>query len=242
MKPKIIFSDFDGTLTDGVKFTSDFLKVIELLESHNVPMVIVTGRSKSWAHFFLTHFPSLKVVISEGGGVISRAGADTIINDEAMVEADVLNQLEHFCHKLKTRFPNLQLTADSFGRQCDRAIDLIDLKKMPSLQREVEEFMKQEKVNFSVSSVHLNFWCGDISKFKAVEHYLHTEGVSEKDCLYFGDAPNDQSMFKHFTQSVGVSNIEDVLDQLTHKPKIVLKGLENRGPVGVLSYLTILLK
>jgi len=242
MKPKILFSDFDGTLTDGVKFTSEFLQIVDLLENKKIPMVIVTGRSKSWAHFFLTHFPSLKVVISEGGGVISRAGLDSLISDEVMVETDILDRLKHFCHKLQTRFPNLPLTADSFGRQCDRAIDLIDLKKIPSLQSEVENFMKQEKINFSVSSVHLNFWCGEISKFKAVENYLHSIGVSEKDCLYFGDAPNDQSMFKHFTHSVGVSNIEEVIDQLTHKPKVVLKGHQNRGPMGVLAYLTDLLK
>jgi len=242
MKPKIIFSDFDGTLTDGVKFTAEFLQVVDLLENNNIPMVIVTGRSKSWAHFFLTHFPSLKVVISEGGGVISRAGDDTIISDELMVEVDVIEKLGHFCHKLQVRFPNLPLTADSFGRQCDCAIDLIDLKKIPSLQDEVEQFMKEEEVNFSVSSVHLNFWCGDISKFKAVDYYLHHLGLSESNCLYFGDAPNDQSMFKHFTHSVGVSNIEKVIDQLTFKPKVVLKGVENRGPMGVLAYLTDLLK
>jgi len=49
-------------------------------------------------------------------------------------------------------------------------------------------------------------------------------------------------MFKHFTHSVGVSNIEEVMDQLTFKPKVVLKGVENRGPMGVLAYLTDLLK
>lgn len=242
MTPKMIFSDFDGTLTDGVEMTKEFLDVVSLLKSKNIPLVIVTGRSKSWAHFFLTHFPFLRAVISEGGGVISRSDESGLIFDEVLVDTKTLDELNHVCHKLKVRFPQLPLTADSFGRQCDRAIDLIDLNRVPLLKNEVEKFMNDEKVSYSYSSVHLNFWLGELSKFKAVEYYLKDLGIKEDQCIYFGDAPNDQSMFKHFTHSVGVSNISDVLHLLNHKPKIVLEGKENRGPFGVKNYLEKLLK
>ncbi|GAB4012606.1 MAG: HAD-IIB family hydrolase [Bdellovibrio sp.] len=242
MIPKIVFSDFDGTLTDGVELTKEIFDILNLLKSKNIPLVIVTGRSKSWAHFFLTHFPVLKAVISEGGGVISRMSDDGLISDEALVSKEVLDQLKHVCHKLEMRFPNLPLTADSFGRQCDRAIDLIDLNKIPMLKDEVEDFFKLEKVSYSYSSVHLNFWCGEISKFKAVEYFIKEIGIDEKDCLYFGDAPNDQSMFNHFSHSVGVSNIQESLDKISIRPKVILQGTENRGPYGVKNYLEKLLK
>jgi hypothetical protein len=35
---------------------------------------------------------------------------------------------------------------------------------------------------------------------------------------------------------VGVSNIKHCLHRLTHKPRIILEGDENAGPLGVLNY------
>mgnify|MGYP000963175591 CR=1 FL=1 len=61
--------------------------------------------------------------------------------------------------------------------------------------------------------------------------------ISADETIFYGDAMNDESMFKDFQNSVGVSNIISVLDKLTHKPSIVLEGKENAGPNGVLHHL-----
>ena len=60
--------------------------------------------------------------------------------------------------------------------------------------------------------------------------------------MYYGDALNDETMFKHFPHSVGVSNINDVLDKLEFKPSVVLEGKDNEGPYGVFNHLTSHLK
>ena len=70
LKPKIVFSDFDGTLTYGSRLLSAFFQILELLEKNNIPLVIITGRSLSWGQFLISHFPYLKHVITEGGGNI----------------------------------------------------------------------------------------------------------------------------------------------------------------------------
>ncbi|MFA5583962.1 MAG: hypothetical protein WDA09_07080, partial [Bacteriovoracaceae bacterium] len=57
------------------------------------------------------------------------------------------------------------------------------------------------------------------------------------NCFFFGDAPNDESMFELFHNSVGVSNINHCLDRLTHKPRIILEGDENIGAKGVLNFI-----
>ena len=54
---KIIFSDFDGTLTNNGKLGAVFFDLLELIESRHSELVIVSGRSISWGHFLLTHFP-----------------------------------------------------------------------------------------------------------------------------------------------------------------------------------------
>ncbi len=66
---KIVFSDFDGTLTNNGKLGAIFFDLLNIIEKGNSELVIVSGRSLSWGHFLLTHFP-LKRVIMEGGGVI----------------------------------------------------------------------------------------------------------------------------------------------------------------------------
>ena len=53
MFPSIVFSDFDGTLTDHTEFSPAFFEILSLLKEQNTPLVIVTGRSLSWAHFLI---------------------------------------------------------------------------------------------------------------------------------------------------------------------------------------------
>ena len=234
---RLVFSDFDGTLTEGTDFSPFFLKVLGLLHERDIPLVIVTGRSKSWAHFLLTHFPTLNVIISEGGGIISSKDSRGVIVDRAMVAPAEVSRLESFVLRLQERFSELQLTADSFGRETDRAIEIGDMTQ------EIENFVKENHVNCSTSSVHFNFWCGEISKYETVSFLLKNRYFFPlEECLYFGDSLNDESMFQYFENSVGVSNIVDSLDRLKYVPKVILDGKENRGAGGVFNYLSIVLK
>ena len=234
---RLVFSDFDGTLTDQKDFSPFFFKILDLLSKKNIPLIIVTGRSKSWAHFFLTHFSTLTTVVSEGGGVISIKKSDGEIEDHLMASPDEVHTLESFVQRLKQRFPDLKLSADSFGRETDRAIEL------SSMKGEIESFVKQNNIHCSTSNVHFNFWCGEISKYKAVSFLLKNHySFSPQECLFFGDALNDESMFQYFQNSVGVSNIVDCLEHLKHTPKIILDGDENRGAQGVFNYLSTVLK
>jgi hydroxymethylpyrimidine pyrophosphatase-like HAD family hydrolase len=107
---------------------------------------------------------------------------------------------------------------------------------------QVEDFMEVEKIQYSKSNVHINFWCGNISKYLGVKHFIekYRPHLHQRDCWFFGDAPNDESMFQLFHNSVGVSNIEKCLHRLKHKPRIILEGEENAGPKGVLNFIKTL--
>ena len=232
----IFFSDFDGTLTSGGHLTRHFFEIIEYLKKGNHELVIVSGRSLSWGHFFLTHFP-LKACIMEGGGVVVYRDTRGEIAEEPLVSKDELHRLKEFTTQLQHHYPHVPLSADSFGRLTDRAIEfhLMEEKYVD----QVMNFMDLEKINYSKSNVHINFWCGEISKYLGVKHFLkaYRGNAQETDCWFFGDAPNDQSMFELFHNSVGVSNISHCLHKLTHKPRIILEGDHNEGPSGVLNYI-----
>ncbi|MAX67210.1 MAG: HAD-IIB family hydrolase [Bacteriovoracaceae bacterium] len=233
---KIIFSDFDGTLTNNGKLGAVFFDLLELIESRHSELVIVSGRSISWGHFLLTHFP-LKHVIMEGGGVIvSKNVEGQIVEENLVTEADIIH-LEQVTEQLRENYPHCVLSADSFGRRTDRAIEFSQMKE--SDLAEVELFLHKNKVNFSRSNVHINFWVGEISKYKGVHHFMqhYTPHVKKEECLFYGDAANDESMFEFFPNTVGVSNILSILDKLEYKPKIILEGKENSGAYGVYNHL-----
>jgi HAD superfamily hydrolase (TIGR01484 family) len=232
----IFFSDFDGTLTmEGRELTRDFFEIIDLIHKHGHELVIVSGRSLSWGHFLLTHFP-LKACIMEGGGVIAYLDERGEIVEEPLVTTQDLDRLRQFTTKLKHHFPHVPLSADSFGRLTDRAIEfhLMDDQWI----EDVMKFMREENIVFTKSNVHINFWCGNISKYLGVVHFLHKHRpkVTQQDAWFFGDAPNDESMFELFHNSVGVSNIQKCMHRLNHKPRIILEGEENAGPKGVLNF------
>nr|BDT29875.1 Cof-type HAD-IIB family hydrolase [Bacteriovorax sp. HI3] len=232
---KIVFSDFDGTLTYKEGLGPIFFDVLSHLEKKQVPLVIVTGRSLSWGHFLLTHFPFLTDVIVEGGGaIVTRNGK--FITEECLISKEEVKRLADFCVNFEKKFPNVPLSVDSFGRKTDRAIELHDLQD-GTLFHHIEDYLREEKINFSTSNVHLNFWCGEVSKYKAVQHYLAAKETDAKDCVFFGDSLNDQTMFKSFKNSVGVANISAVIDRLEYKPTTILTGEDNVGPWGVLNYL-----
>jgi HAD superfamily hydrolase (TIGR01484 family) len=232
---KIVFSDFDGTLTYKEGLSPIFFDILSFLESKKTPLVIVTGRSLSWGHFLLTHFPFLTDVIVEGGGaIVSRSGK--FITEECLISKEEVKRLADFCTSFAAKFPNVPLSVDSFGRKTDRAIELHDLQDGVLFQH-IEEYLKEQKINFSTSNVHLNFWCGEVSKFKAVEHFLKLKKANASEAVFFGDSLNDQTMFKSFKNSVGVANISAVIDRLEYKPTIILTGDDNVGPWGVLNYL-----
>lgn len=232
----IFFSDFDGTLTTDGQLTRDFFDILEHVKTHDQELVIVSGRSLSWGHFFLTHFP-LKACIMEGGGVILYLDKNGEIVQEPLVPQSELDRLSKFTEELKKKFPHIPLSADSFGRLSDRAIEfhLMGEKAID----DVMVYMDENKISYSKSNVHINFWAGEISKYLGVKEFMKKFRVDYKEdqCWFFGDAPNDQSMFELFHNSVGVSNIEHCLHKLTHKPRIILHGDENIGPKGVLNFI-----
>lgn len=238
----IFFSDFDGTLTmEGRELTRHFFEIIDHIHKHGHELVIVSGRSLSWGHFFLTHFP-LKACIMEGGGVICYLDDRGEIIEEPLVTTAELDKLREFTSKLKHHYPHVPLSADSFGRLTDRAIEFHLMEE--AWIDQVMDYMTQEKINFSKSNVHINFWCGDISKYLGVKHFIqkYRPHLHQNECWFFGDAPNDESMFELFHNSVGVSNIEKCLHRLKHKPRIILEGEENAGPKGVLNFVKSVVK
>jgi HAD superfamily hydrolase (TIGR01484 family) len=234
-KPRIVFSDFDGTLTEQGMISPVLFQVLDLIYQLNSELIVVTGRPVSWSHFLMSHLP-LGASISEGGGVITLREGKRLRDIVLAPESDLIN-LKNATSMLFEKILGFELSDDSSCRITDRAIDLNFLHegdRGPKILSILDSF----KLHYSKSSVHLNFWSGDISKMNGVNYFLKNYSkVDLEDCIYFGDSLNDESAFKDFKFSVGVSNISKVLDKITHKPSEILYGDKNKEILGVKSYL-----
>jgi HAD superfamily hydrolase (TIGR01484 family) len=233
---KIIFSDFDGTLTHNDELGAVFFNILNQIAANQSELIVVSGRSLSWGHFLLTHFP-LRYAIMEGGGVILHKNERGLIEEEYMVSDVELEKVEKITQGLLEKHPYAMLSKDSYGRRVDRALEYLFMDKEALYA--CESYLDIEGAKWSKSNVHLNYWCGEVDKFKAVE-YLMNEYYSHiklEECIFYGDSLNDESMFEKMPNSVGVSNIVTVIDELQHKPKIILEGKDNAGPHGVFNHL-----
>ena len=105
--PEIVFSDFDGTLTEHTEFSSKFLDILSLLAAQQIPLIIVTGRSLSWAHFLLTHFKQITHVIAEGGGVHAHKSPQGHIQQKILVDDGTVGRLEKITQALKIALPEV---------------------------------------------------------------------------------------------------------------------------------------
>ena len=239
-KSKIIFSDFDGTLTDRGLIGPDLFEVFELSHRLGAEFVVVTGRPLSWSHFLMSHTPMI-ASISEGGGVLTvRDGRR--FKDIYLCSNEDISKLRKVTETIFEKIPGFFLSDDSTGRVTDRAIEL-DYLHSGDNEEVIKKILDQHQLNYSKSNVHLNYWVGDISKRKAIEFFLETNPeIKKSNCYYFGDSLNDQSVFGWLENSVGVSNISRVLPILKHRPTTILQGSKNREVFGVKNYLKSLLK
>lgn len=233
---KIVFSDFDGTLTDHGQLGASFLELLHTLKKNAIPLIIVSGRSASWGHFLLTHF-DLDCVIMEGGGIIL-SKKNGLIHHDVLVSNSDLDQL-HSAYQDTLKIKGVIASADNLGRLTDRALEAEKMQR-DDLEK-VTNFLYSKKINFSQSNIHLNLWCGEVSKAKAIEKVLAERGISESSCCYFGDSLNDESVFAYMSHTIGVSNINSVLSKLKHKPKMILTGEQNQEIHGVNHFIKDLL-
>ena len=173
----------------------------------------------------------------EGGGVIAYKTKEGEIKEENLIAREDILELERVTVDLVKTHPECVLSADSMGRRTDRAIEFMQMDAKDV--EKVEKYLDMMGANFSRSNVHINYWVGEISKNSAVEYFLknYTPHVSQDECIFYGDSLNDESMFEHFQNTVGVSNIISILDQLTFKPKVILEGKDNSGCPGVIAHL-----
>ncbi len=236
---KFIATDMDGTLTELGKFTPALLQALEELAAAGIEVLIVTGRSAGWVSGLATYLPVVGA-IAENGGIFYPAGCE-----KPVALTPIPHLAAHRSHladtfaQLQTDFPQIRESTDNRFRITDWTFDVQGLT-LAELQR-LEVLCQQMGWGFTYSNVQCHIKPLGQDKATGLLQVLR-ESFSQftlEQVLTVGDSPNDESLFdkRCFPVSVGVANVMDYADQLTHHPTYVTTSAEGKGFCELAKYL-----
>ena len=233
-----VLTDIDDTLTTEGAITPDALDALHRLRAAGLPVFAITGRPAGWSEAFALAWPVDAIVAENGAVALWRGASGELCRDylqDAATRAANFARLQTVAQRVLTELPQTRLATDSPGRETDIAIDHSEFAHLgdADIARAVQ-LMKDEGLNATVSSIHINGWIGEHDKLAGARWIVQSRlGRALDDELdrwvYVGDSTNDARMFGHFPHSVGVANVARFRDALAHHPRYVTPGERGAG-------------
>jgi HAD superfamily hydrolase (TIGR01484 family) len=232
-----LMTDIDDTLTRDGAIEPAALDALQALHAAGVPVVAITGRPLGWSEPFARTWPVRAIVAENGAVALVRDGAQLhteFAQDENTRAANSL-RLHDVAQRVLREVPGALLAQDSAGRVTDIAIDHSEYTQLPPAAIEhVVAVMREEGMNATVSSIHVNGWFGEHTKWSAAQWMLRRLFGRELyaeigDWVYVGDSTNDQLMFQHFPLAVGVANLRRFAAELRTWPAYLTQGERGAG-------------
>ena len=232
-----LLTDIDDTLTRDGAIEPAALAALQALDRAGVPVITITGRPAGWSEPFALAWP-VAAIVAENGGVMLRrdrasGGLRVDFSTDAATRDLHARRLQACAAAVLAEVPAARLATDSAGRLTDIAIDHSEHHRLDAAQiAQVVAVMQRHGLTATVSSIHVNGWLGQHSKWTAARWAVEQAlGVAFEpaDWLFVGDSTNDQLMFERIPLSVGVANIERFLPQLTVFPRFVCTGERGEG-------------
>ena len=233
-----VFTDIDDTLTTEGAATSDALAAIAALHRGGLHVIPVTGRPVGWSEPFARAWP-VDAIVAENGAValIPTPGGGLrklYQQDEAQRRVNHV-RLQQVARRIVAEVPGATVSRDSGGRETDIAIDHSEFTTLAAADIErVVRLMRDEGLNATVSSIHINGWLGEHDKLAGARWIVRELFGRELDAeierwAYVGDSTNDVLMFEHFPHSIGVANIRRFEAELSHPPRYVTESERGAG-------------
>jgi len=230
-------ADIDDTLTRDGEIEPAALAALHALHEAGLPVIAITGRPLGWSEPFAREWPVAALVAENGAVALVREGAQVLTEfvQDAPTRAHHAKRLQAAAQRIVSEVPGAVLARDSAGRVTDIAIDHSEFTQLPAQGiAAVVALMREEGMTATVSSIHINGWYGQHSKWTGAQWMLRRLfGRSLQDELahwaYVGDSTNDQVMFERFPFSVGVANLRRFADELMHWPAWITQAERGQG-------------
>jgi HAD superfamily hydrolase (TIGR01484 family) len=230
---KGVFTDIDDTLTTNGVISEQALSALHKLQQAGISVIAITGRPVGWCAPFASEWP-VDAIVAENGAVALVGEHKYYLQDAATRASNQLKMSKVLATILQT-VPKARASQDSSGRETDIAIDHSEYAFLDAQDiAKVVHIMRENGMTATISSIHINGWYGSHSKLEGarwIVRKLFDRNLEEElnNWVYVGDSPNDQIMFAHFPNSIGVANIKDFENQLQHFPQYITPSERGQG-------------
>ncbi|MBD2179448.1 HAD family phosphatase [Pseudanabaena sp. FACHB-1998] len=226
----LIASDVDGTLTQNSKFSSNFISTLLDLQSSEIKVLLVTGRSAGWVSALVNYLPVSGAIAENGGIFLQPNGQQDLLSSVPNLSRHRI-LLENTFHHIKQLFPNLRPSTDNQFRITDWTFD-VDNLSADDIQA-ISSQCQQMGWSFTYSNVQCHIKPIHQDKATGLSSVLnnHFPELNSQQVLTVGDSPNDEAMFDPalFPISVGVANVRHYQDKMLHLPKYITQASEFAG-------------
>lgn len=241
-----VLADIDDTLTTEGRITDEALAAMFALKAAGLKVVLVTGRPAGWSKPFASAWPVDAIVAENGALALLRGAAAlgnhgargapgeadhpavrTLYQQDAATRSANFTRMQQVAARILREVSGAVLAQDSAGRETDIAVDHSEFTHLaPQGIEQALAIMREEGMNASVSSIHINAWFGAHDKLSGARWILREIFACDLDAqlsrwAYIGDSTNDQVMFRHLPHSVGVANIAHFASELQFPPRYV---------------------
>ena len=158
-----------------------------------------------------------------------------LYQQKASLRASNFAQMQAVAAQVMLELPHAKLSQDSTGRETDIAFDHSEFAHLSASDiARVVALMQASGMTATVSSIHINGWFGAHNKLVGARWIVRELWGRDLDdeldqWAYVGDSTNDQIMFEHFDNSVGVANIRRFEAELTHQPHYITPSERGAG-------------
>jgi HAD superfamily hydrolase (TIGR01484 family) len=227
---RLIATDIDGTLTRAGKFTRELLESIDLLNTHGIKLLLVTGRSAGWVSAINNYLPVTGAIAENGGVYFNSDGEFDFLTRIDRIELH-REQLANRFWELQELYPQIQESIDNQFRVTDWTFDVGGLSDLELA--EINTKCQSWGYSFTFSTIQCHIKPQHQDKGTAILQVLkqYFPELKSAQIITVGDSPNDVSMFNSdlFPHSVGVANITHYTSQLAHQPRFITKLPEVSG-------------
>lgn len=234
---QFLFTDVDDTLTSHGKLMPQTYQALWALADAGIHIIPVTGGCAGWCDQIIRTWPVTGVIGESGGFYIVRDAEQRTrwhywrdIASHKRDQSAIITTVDNLALPF-----TLAYAKDQSFRHVDVAIDYNQDASLSTNQADtVVHLLQQAGFSVKKSSIHINVWRGTFDKGAMARRMLSeqwqlTDEQMRQRVVFIGDAPNDESMFEFFPNSVGVANIGRHLERMTHHPKVITSSPSGAG-------------
>ena len=224
-----VLTDIDDTLSLHGRLPATAYGALERLQAAGLRVIPVTGRPAGWCDHIARFWPVDGVIGENGAFYMWHDASARVLRSRHWLtpeqQALAHQRLAQVQARILAEVPGCAVASDQFCRLYDLAIDFCeDVPALPaSAVDRIAALMEEAGMTAKVSSIHVNGWFGDwdklaMARLMLAERYGLDLQQEAPRMVFVGDSPNDAPMFAAFPNAVGVANVRDCLDRLTHLP------------------------